>query len=562
MKKNIDCLFIGHNEMDFEEYEQSIRKMGRTSGAYRDLNLNFVYYKQKPRPVVEIFNLFYFENRDANSTGLVTPLRMGETFSAAISYLGTYLHRRGFTFDYVNAFQYEKKELAEKLTTHNVLAVAIITTYYVFALPILEILEFVRKYNPDTKIIIGGPFIFSQYRTQERAVYECLFESIGADFYVISHQGEAALVKLLNAIKNNLPYDQIENVYYKEGKRYHANPIVKEDNKLSENSIEWELFSKGIGEYVDIRTVISCPFSCAFCGSPEHSGAYQTLGIEEVEDLLDQVARFPSIKGLSFIDDTFNVPPQRFKGILRRMKKNKYPFEWISNLRCQFADREMVELMKETGCQGVFLGIESGNDQILKNMNKAATVEKYLHGISLLKEYGILTFGSFIIGFPGETSETVRDTICFIEESGLDFFRPHLFYFEPITPIWKERAKYDLKGESFEWSHRTMDSKTAADLIDNMFLTVENAIWVPQYNFDFDHLWRLRHRGLDLEQIIEFLKSFNSAIKEKLLNPSRQEISPGLIQRIKKACQGNSGVNAGPDENLTLTEDYGVKFNF
>jgi anaerobic magnesium-protoporphyrin IX monomethyl ester cyclase len=562
MGKNIDCLFIGHNEMDFEEYERSISKMGYNSGAYRDLNLNFIRYKNKPRTLPEIFNLFYFNNGGVHSRESINPLRMGETFSAAISYLGSYLHRRGFTFDLVNAFQYEKAELAEKLTSQHVLAVAIITTYYVFALPIFEIVEFVKKHNPDTKIIIGGPFIFSQYRTQAPTVYECLFESINADFYVISHQGEATLVKLLHAIKSDFSYESIENIYYKTGKGYQSTQVVREDNQLSAERVNWSLFSGKVGEYVDVRTVISCPFSCAFCGSPEHSGKYQTLSDREIESELNQLVEIESLKGLSFIDDTFNVPAQRFKNILRMMKKNNYQFEWISNLRCQFADREMVELMKECGCQGVFLGIESGNDQILKNMNKAASVEKYLNGISLLKEYGILTFGSFILGFPGETCDTVQDTLRFIEESGLDFFRPHLFYFEPITPIWKERVKYDLKGESFEWIHRTMDSKTAADLIDKIFLSVKNTIWVPQYNFDFDHLWRLRHRGMSLEQIKEFLNAFNNAIREKLVNPSQEAISPEAIQRIKKACQGNSETDNSPDEHLPLAESYEVNFNF
>lgn len=548
MKKNIDCLFIGHNEMEFSDYEQNIRQMGQSSGAYRDLNLNFVYYKNKPRPISEIFNLFY-----SSGVEKISPLRMGETFSAAVSYLGSYLERRGMTFDFVNAFQYEKESLIEKLTTQNVLSVAIITTYYVFALPLLEIVEFIKKYNPGVKIIIGGPFIFSQYRTQAQGVYESLLESLNADFYVVSHQGEATLVKLLAALKNKQPYDQIENLYYKAGKSYRATPMKTENNRLSEERVDWSLFKGRVGEYVDIRTVISCPFSCAFCGSPAHSGTYQALSAREIESELNQVVRLASLKGFSFIDDTFNVPPLRFKEILQMMKQNKYNCEWISNFRCQFADRETVELMKECGCQGVFLGIESGSDRVLANMNKAAAVEKYWRGVALLKEFGILTFGSFVIGFPGETEATIQETVHFIETSGLDYFRPHLFYLEHITPIWRSRADHDLEGESFAWSHRTMDSKTAADFIDRMFLTVKNAIWVPQYNFDFDHLWRLRHRGMSLEQVNKFLSAFNNGVKEKLSDPSQKELSPGIVQEL---------INAGAAGNLPAAGDFGVKFKF
>jgi radical SAM superfamily enzyme YgiQ (UPF0313 family) len=71
------------------------------------------------------------------------------------------------------------------------------------------------------------------------------------------------------------------------------------------------------------------------------------------------------------------------------MIKNKYEFKWNSFFRCQFADREVVELMKESGCEGVFMGIESGSDKILENMNKASRIEKYYEGIALLKEYDI-----------------------------------------------------------------------------------------------------------------------------------------------------------------------------
>jgi len=560
MKKTIDCLFIGHNDMDIEKYESYLRRMGVTSGAYRDFNLNFVWHKNKPYIISDIFNSFYYNNDFSNGTD--KPLRMGETFSAAIAYLGTYLHRRGFTFDFVNAFQFEKEELKEKLKQENILTIGIITTYYVFALPIYEIVEFIRKYNKTAKIIIGGPYIFSQVRTQKPDILETLFHSLDADYYVYSSQGETTLVKILTALKNNLPVERINNIYYKTDNGYVGTPLLKENNKLSENMVDWSLFSHKVEGFADIRTTISCPFSCAFCGFPEHAGKYQVLSVEEVESELRQLAKIESLKGIPFCDDTFNVPAQRFKGILRMMIKNKFKFKWTSNFRSQFADREMIELMKESGCQGVFLGIESANNQILKNMNKVATVEKYLNGMSLLKEYDIMTFASFVIGFPGETSETVRDTLNFINQSGVDFFRVHAWYFEHITPIWRDGEKYDLTGGSYEWTHKTMDSKTAFEIVYDIFNSIDDPVWVPQYNFEFDHLWRLPFRGMDREQIKKFIRSFNMGVREKLQDPSRREMSPEVTRRIKKSCR-RAGEDSVPiEEDLAVTEDYGVKFNF
>jgi radical SAM PhpK family P-methyltransferase len=548
--------------MDFERYEKSIREMGTHSGAYRDLNLNFFRHEGTPYHVSAFYNAL---RQDGQIPGkLLEPLRVNEAFSATISYLGTYLHRRGFAFEFINSFQDEKEELAEKLKKNNILTIAITTTYYVFVLPILEVVEFIKQYNQTAKIIVGGPFISTQVRTQDEASLLYLLEKvIAADFYVNSSQGETTLVNLLGALKEDLPLDNINNIYYRDGNRCIATPLLKENNKIAENYVNWDLFRGRVGSYANVRTAISCPFSCSFCGFPRHAGAYQTSPPQILEKEFNGFERLESLVGINVIDDTFNVPVKRFKELLRMMINNRYTFKWMSNFRCQFVDRETIELMKQSGCEGVFLGIESASDRILKNMNKAASVAKYLEGISLLKEYGILTFGSFIIGFPGETSETVQQSIDFIEESGIDFFRAHLWYCDPITPIWQEREKYHIKGECFEWSHATMDARTACDWVDKIFINTKNSTWIPQYNFDFDNLWHLLHRGFSIEQIREFLTIFNSGVKEKLMNPSRDELSPETIKRLKDFCISIDGLEAGSfDNKIELTEDYGVNFDF
>jgi len=550
MSRKIDCLIIGHNEMSFEEYEKSVRKMGVRSGAYRDLELNFVFRQNKSAHAASMFN-----DVIGADAGVRNRLRLGESFSGAIAYLGTYLHRRGLTFDFVNAFQDEKDLLIEKLQNNEVLTVAITTTLYVAVFPIIEIVQLVRKYCPSVRVIVGGPFIATQARVNDAATLEYLFQYLGADFYVNSSQGEAALVKLIQAIKNNSPLESLANVYYKKNNRFMAGPVIKEDNPLEENMVDWGLFSSRVGEYVLGRTSISCPFSCSFCGFPEHAGKYRTAAADDIEQELNRLAQLPDIKSVFFIDDTFNVPMDRFKEIMRMMIKNRYPFHWHANFRCQFTDREMVELMKESGCQGVFLGIESGNDQILKNMNKVASVDKYRSGIALLKEMGILTYGSFIVGFPGETLDTAKDTVAFIKESGLDFYRAQLWYCEPITPIYRQKDQYEIRGSHFEWSHRTMNSKTAADLVEEMFMTIGHPIWVPQYGFDFDSLFHLLHRGYSLDQVKGFIRAFNQAVRRKV-EFSRQhegqirEISDQEVEGLRDALQASTTMTAGRVDKL------------
>lgn len=562
MKKKVDCLLVGHNEMDFPQYEKSIRKMGRNSGAYSDLNLNFIYYEGKPYLLPEVYNILVYKQRHPDH--LVKPLNMGDSFSAAIAYLGTYLYRRGFTFDYINCFREEKKALVEKLEQNDYIAIAITTTFYVSVLPIIEIIGFIKRYNNRAKIIIGGPYVSTKVRTQNAETLDYLFKSIGADFYINSSQGETTLVNLLKSLKNNLPVHRVSNIYYIADKGYNGTPLVREDNKLSQNMVDWQLFSWDVGEYVNVRTSISCPFTCSFCGFPQHAGLYQTVAVDLIENELKKIERIQRVKCVHFIDDTFNIPVKRFKEILRMIIENRFGFKWHSYFRCQFVDREMVELMKESCCEGVFLGLESGNNQVLNNMNKHTDIEKYRRGIQLLKEYDIVTFGDFIIGFPGETQETLQDTIAFIKSSGLDFYRTQLWYCEPITPIWQEREKYKLTGESFEWSHRTMDAKTACHHIEEIFLTIEEPTWMPQYNFDFDTFWHLVHRGMSLQQAKLFLKAFNKGVKEKLTGSASKDITSITLMQLQKAL-GKSQVcqqDSTSKQEIKANNDPDVTFDF
>ena len=93
------------------------------------------------------------------------------------------------------------------------------------------------------------------------------------------------------------------------------------------------------------------------------------------------------IENLIFIDDTPNFPVPRFKAMLELLKQ--YDFRWYSFIRAQYIDDGISRMMKESGCDGVYLGIESADNQILKYMKKAAKGEVYMRGVECLKKYGL-----------------------------------------------------------------------------------------------------------------------------------------------------------------------------
>ena len=545
MKKRIDCFLIGHNEMKFSEYEKMVRSMGETSGAYRDLNYSFLQYKNHLYTLTDLINSYSVFNG--------SDLCLGDTFSAGIAYLGTFLYRAGLTFDFINSYQDEKDYIREILETCEVGVVGITTTLYVSVFPILEIADYVRSIRSDITIVVGGPFVSTNIRTQSDATVQYVFRQIGADYYINSSQGEKALAELTEALRDNKPTDKINNIYYRVNDEYVVYSSERENNILENNMVDWSLYKDRVGEYVALRTSISCPFSCSFCGFPQHAGKYQTTSLEAIAYELDKLNEIGKTHCVHFIDDTFNVPPVRFKELIRMMIDRKYVFKWHSYFRCQFADEEMVSLMKESGCEGVFLGIESGSQKILNNMNKRVTVEDFYRGHKLLNDYEILTFDSFITGFPGETKETVNETIKFIEEMKPTFYRSQMWYCEAITPIYQQKEKYGIVGSNFEWTHNTMSSAEAMDEIDRILLTVKNSIWLPQYNFDMDSVYHLIHRDMPMDQIKNIVGTFADGIKEKVADKSKIEVSDKINNRFKEVCMSEENTS---EEEMLWGENF------
>jgi len=526
----IDCLVIGHYETLIESDVKMSKSMGSKSCTYKELNYSYLKIDERAHAISDIFNLLSDDNKNSLNTG--------DTFSAVVAYLCTFLKRNNISCAYVNSLRANIEQFNKYMADNDILTIAITTTFYVSFEPIKEIIDLIRNANRKVKIILGGPFIANAFRKYSKDEFNDILELLGADYYIHSSQGEAALVNLINAIKFNLNVKDVANVYYSNHNEYCISKYIDEDNNLNDNFVDWNYFKDDIKhKIISMRTAISCPYSCSFCAYPIHSGKYRMMGIDKIEQELNILEG--RVNRINFIDDTFNIPAERFKSILKMMIRQKYHFKWHSYLRCQYIDEETIGLMKESGCEGVFLGIESGNDDILMQMNKSAKIEKYQQGLNLLNKYDIISYASFIIGFPGETPKTVEDTINFIETFKPTFYRANLWFCDTQTPIYDKRSMFSLEGAQYEWTHNTMDSNAASELVKGTFLKVKNSTWLPLYNFDFQGIFHLLERGMSIENIKEFLGAFNEGLKEKLIFGESKNLSKDLVLKLKRGVLNN-----------------------
>ncbi|AJQ26599.1 radical SAM protein [Pelosinus fermentans] len=529
--EKIDCFFVGYNELSMPRQRQLLRlTYGENSYYYTETNsskLGYLKYQKELYSTSQIFNMFNKEKRIVDNS--FDDINMHETFNLAIAYLGSYLHKRGFSIDYINSFNNAKEKLANLLTEDRIRTIAIPTSFYIFAYPILEIISFIRNYSSTVKILVGGTFIANQVRSLDKIALQSFFISMGADVYIYSNEGEYALSRVVQGIKNGQALEEIENIYFKSGKNYVFTKVQIEENSINNNPVNWNLYSNDMGKFVNMRTSISCPFSCSFCNFPRYAGKYRLADLEAVGNEIAKLNDIGKVSGMWIIDDTYNFPPDRFKDILRVMIKNRNKIKWQAHVRCQYLDEETVKLMKESQCEHVVLGIESGSQKIINNMNKKVTVEKYRQGISLLNEYNIMNTALLIMGFPGETSETYEETYNFIEETKPTFYQARLWWCDQDTPIYKEREKYKLEGSGYTWSHATMNSTTAYNLVYDMFSNLRNSI----FESDFPIPFHLSTRGISTDKIKNFIGSFNECIRHKISNPLEEETNPEMIEKMR-----------------------------
>lgn len=311
-----------------------------------------------------------------------------------------------------------------------------------------------------------------------------------------------------------------------------------EENSIEENVVNWKLFLNRKEKVIPVRTSSSCCFSCAFCTYPKHAGKYKPLSVEAIEKELDTLHDTGMVESINFIDDTFNVPISRFKEILKMIIRKKYKFKWHSYIRCQYLDKETVELMKESGAEAVFLGIESGSQSILDNMNKKVRVEDYERGHKLLNDNEILTYDYFIVGFPGETEETVNETMQFIQRVKPTFYRAACWFCDTKAPVWEMRDKFGIDGYGFDWKHNTMDVDLSQKLIQKMFFSIKDSVY---FGSAYTSIIQMLHYGMSIVDVRNLASAYNQAVSERILNPQIKTFSDEILEKIKQECLIHSG---------------------
>ncbi len=343
-----------------------------------------------------------------------------------LAYVGAVLKKNGHEVKLIdlnvekinyNAFPYHKFDLV---------GLSIDTTRYPVSVKIAKIAK-----KCGVKVVAGG---FHPTFMDKEAL------NSGAFDYVVRGEGEFIMLDLVKHLEKGLPVDEVEGISYFRDREFVRNPdavLVSELDSIpfpAREIIPLDSYTTSLKRKVAGTMITSrgCPFDCEFCSCSRFCGLkWRTRSVENIMEEVDLLYNKYGYRSISFLDDNFTLNPKRVVEICEQILRKSLKFSWFAMTRVDTVVRneKVVELMKRAGLRQVFVGFESGNQEILDKYGKRAEVDVAFKAAEILKRYGIEVWGSFIIGALNETKEMIKQTIKFARK-----LNPHICQFSILIP--------------------------------------------------------------------------------------------------------------------------------
>ena len=374
---------------------------------------------------------------------------------------------------------------------------------------VVEVAAAAKRVSPEILTITGGTHVtfMPEY---------CLRRSADLDF-ICRGEGEETLLDLIRASREGRDPAGIAGLVLRRGGETVVNPTRPPIADLdsipfpARDLFPIEAYSRvGIPmgtvfknrPYMNLITSRGCPFHCTFCSSTNFWGnRYRMRSAENVLAEMEQLTRDFGIREFKFFDDNLTTNQERAKALFRGMIERRLGVTWNTpnGIHVVSLDEEMLDLIKASGCFELTLAVESGDEDVLKNIiHKPTRLSQLERAARLIKERGIVTNSFFIIGFPGETKEQIQHTLDF--SLRLDLDRMSLFVYNPLpgTPLFDECVR-----RGFITPDQMAED---ADYFEGRFDTPE---WTREELHALRRRWFWRYNaGLLLRHPLRFLRNY------------------------------------------------------
>ena len=330
-------------------------------------------------------------------------------------YIAAYLKKHGHA---VSVVDLRRKPLSRSMFLARVrrekpriVGISIMTETYHLA---LQIARTVKEWNPAAWVVAGGPHVTFMDEEALRA---------GPIDIVVRNEGEQTMLDLAGALLDGGmdSIGGIKGISYAVPRK-HGRTVTRTASRPPMADLDELPFpARDLVDAADtpdsdiMITGRGCPYGCIFCAASAMSGKKRRYrSVESVIEEMHLLHETLGIPTIYVVDDTIGDRPERVKRICRRLIADRFAGTWTCEMRVNEASPELLQLIRNAGCDFLQFGLESGDDAVLKAIRKRITVERIERAVSLAREIGFKIKCSAIIGHHADTHESIRETIDFL----------------------------------------------------------------------------------------------------------------------------------------------------
>jgi radical SAM superfamily enzyme YgiQ (UPF0313 family) len=313
----------------------------------------------------------------------------------------------------------------------------------------------------------GGPIILGGAHVTAVPV-DTLDAFPSIDFGVLG-EGELTLLELLDTIHDGRSPEGVRGIVQRDANRQivlnDSRPFIADLDSLPMPA--WDLLDGFPAKYpsslleskrvpaAGIMTSRGCPFQCTFCDNRVFGRKVRHFSAEYSLNMIRHLIATYGIKDLMFFDDNLMLNEKKLAQICNCIIEEKMDITWYAIAHSKSMSVHQLEMMKRAGCWFIEMGIESGNDDILKRIHKSATKKEIAIAASNARAAGLRTKGNFIFGFPWDTTATLEESIQFALDIDIDFFQ------QSYLTVWPGCALFSEVGARPTGSHRPETATSA-----------------------------------------------------------------------------------------------------
>lgn len=307
---------------------------------------------------------------------------------------------------------------------------------------VILVVDIIKKIDKRIHVCLGGPHI--NVFAQEAIDISCVDSVVLGD-------GERTFAELVRCIGQRADLRKVKGLIFKQDHQCVSTGLGQDIGDLDSlpfpdrSLLNPKLYYSILGRRPVMTTMISsrgCPYQCTFCSTPK--GFYRIRSSQNVVDEIEECMKL-GIEEVHFVDDVFNVNPDRIIKICDEIKTRGLKIKWSFRGRIDKITKPLLIRSKEAGCYRIHLGVETSTDEGLKRLKKGITVEQTRKVFKWTREIGINTVAYFLIGCPHEkTRQDILKTINFSKEIDPDFALFNMLTPYPSTELYEEGLR---KGE-------------------------------------------------------------------------------------------------------------------